>query len=46
MSSCAGFAMCRKIQSLFLVVAGSVWIVLIEEVLELGEDVFALVLDD
>jgi hypothetical protein len=39
--------MCRKIKGLFLVViARCVWIILIEKVLELGEDVLALVLHD
>ena len=39
--------MCGKIQSLFLVVIAScVWIILVQKVLELGEDILALVLHD
>ena len=44
---CATLTMCRKIQGLFLVVIGRcVWIILVQKVLELGEDVLALVLHD
>ena len=47
MGCSTSLAMCRKIQGLFLVIiARCVWVILIQKVLELGEDVLALVLHD